>query len=249
MRDSVEIEVLDRLTGVRKVEKCRLPLEIGKRPQGDSFILLDSGYPTISRIHGRLEDRDGQLVYTDCSSNGSKIAGRFLRSEERVFKTGETLQIENYDLRLVAPAHLQLKHTSASLLVRGEHHVMAGDSLFLKISDDKVEVISAAEEASDISGRITFNGAGIVFEISDPALVELMTLNRGPVAGARFEARPFDVVGIRDDRIELLMPNHQKIVCGNPKCHLLNDLPYEENCVWCGFYLAASGSFTRVTPP
>ena len=88
-----------------------------------------------------------------------------------------------------------------------------------------------------------------MLELFDAALTEAVTVNNGPVRNARVEARPFDVIAIKGDRLELLQPNHEKIVCGNPECHLLNNLPFEENCTWCGYYLAASGSFTRVTLP
>lgn len=55
MGDHIQVEVTDRLTGERRVESCKLTLEIGKKPQAPNRILLDDKYRTISRIHGRLE--------------------------------------------------------------------------------------------------------------------------------------------------------------------------------------------------
>ena len=82
MGDTIQVEVVDRLTGARRVESCRLPLEIGKKPEAASHILLDAKYPTISRIHGRLEQRGAVLVYVDCSSNGTTIAGELLKGRD-----------------------------------------------------------------------------------------------------------------------------------------------------------------------
>jgi hypothetical protein len=249
MGDTIQIEVLDRLTGERRVEQCRLPLEIGKKPEAEHAILLDPKYQTISRIHGRLERRGATVVYMDCSSNGTRVAGQLLKGGDVVLEGGETLQIENYELRLLDTVVLQIKHTGPNLLSRKELSLEPGQSLLVKRADTGIELAEGADAGGDAIGRLTYDGSGITLELRDPALVGAVTVNNGPVRNVRVEARPFDVIGIMGDRLELLQPDHQKIVCGNPECHLLNDLPFEENCTWCGYYLAASGSFTRVTLP
>lgn len=250
MGDRVQIEVIDRLTGERRVESRPLPLEIGKKPQADNHILLDPGYTTISRIHGRLEQRGSGLVYVDDSSNGTTVAGNLVKGGEVALKGGETIQIENYELRIVEATPLIVKHTGPNLQPRSQIMLEPGQSALIKTTETGIALAGAGEEPVDgVLGRVTFDGAGVVLELEDPALVAEVKRNNGPVGGARVEARIFDVLSIRGDRLELMQPNHEKIVCGNPECHLLNDLPYEENCVWCGYYLAASGSFTRVTLP
>jgi len=250
MGDRVQVEVIDRLTGERRVENCPLPLEIGKKPQAQNHIQLDPRYTTVSRIHGRLEQRGPGLVYVDCSSNGTIVAGKHLKGAEVALSGGEAIQIENYELRLIKAVPLLVKHTGPNLRPRSEFAVEAGQSLLIKAADTSIALMEpVGEESEGVAARLTFDGAAVVLEIEDPALAAGVKRNNSPISGTRVEARFFDVLSIRGDRLELLQPDHQKIVCGNPECHLLNDLPYEENCVWCGYYLAASGSFTRVTPP
>lgn len=249
MGDAIQVEVVDRLTGERRVDRCRLPLEIGKKPEAENAILLDAKYRTVSRIHGRLERRGADLVYTDCSSNGTTVAGRLLKEEELPLQGGETLQIENYELRVLDVAPLLVKHTAPNLLPRQELSLEAGRSLFVRAADAGIALIESTAEPDESAGRITYDGSRITIALSDPELANTTTLNNAAVGGMTAEARPFDVIAIKGDRLELLRPNVQKIVCGNPECHLLNDLPFEENCTWCGYYLAASGSFTRVTLP
>jgi FHA domain len=249
MGDTIQVEVVDRLTGARRVESCRLPLEIGKKPDAASHILLDAKYSTISRIHGRLEQRGAVLVYVDCSSNGTTIAGELLKGRDRELNGGETLQIENYDLRILDVVLLQVKHTSPNLLPRQELSLEPGKSVLVRNVDGTLALTEDPGEADGAAARLSYDGVSIVLELFEAELTQAVTVNNGPVRGARVEARPFDVIAIKGDRLELLQPNHEKIVCGNPECHLLNNLPFEENCTWCGYYLAASGSFTRVTLP
>lgn len=249
MEDRVQVEVVDRLTGERRVESCPLPLEIGKKPQAENHILLDPRYTTISRIHGRLEKRDGGLVYVDCSSNGTRAGGKLLKGAEVTLTGDETIQIENYELRIIKSASLMVKQTGPNLQPRAEVTLEPGQSLAIKSKDRGIELVEGGADQEGVIGRLTYDGAAIVLELDDAAGLSQVTRNNGPVSSPRIEARMFDVLAIRGDRLELLQPDHQKIVCGNPECHLLNDLPYEENCVWCGYYLAASGSFTRVTLP
>lgn len=249
MGDTIQVEVIDRLTGERRVEQCRLPLEIGKKPDAENAILLDPKYRTVSRIHGRLEQRGSGLVYVDCSSNGTTVAGELVKGQDRPLSGGETLQIENYELRLLDITPLQVKHTGPNLLPRKELSLAPGRTVLVKATDAGLELVEGPEEMEGAAGRLSYDGSRITLELLDPALVDAVTVNNGPVTSVYVEARPFDVIGIKGERLELLQPNHDKIVCGNPECHLLNDLPFEENCVWCGYYLAASGSFTRVTIP
>lgn len=249
MGDTVQVEVVDRLTGERRVDLCRLPLEIGKKPESENAVWLDAKYRTVSRIHGRLERRGANLVYIDCSSNGTRVAGRIVKGEEHALQDEQTLQIENYELRILDVAPILIKHTNPSLLPRQEVFLEPGSFLFVHTTETGIELVKAAEEPDGAAGRITYDGSRITFELSDPALANATTLNNAPVHTAKTEGRPFDVIAIKGDRLELLLPNEEKIVCGNPGCHLLNDLPFEENCTWCGYYLAASGSFTRVTLP
>lgn len=250
MGDRVQVEVIDRLTGERRVENCPLPLEIGKKPQAQNHIQLDPRYTTVSRIHGRLEQRGPDLVYVDCSSNGTIVGGKHLKGTEVALTGDEVIQIENYELRLIKAVQLLVKHTGPNLRPRSEFSLEPGESLLIRNTDSSIALMEpVGPETDGVAARLSFDGAAIILEIDDPALAAEVKRNNSPITGTRVEARVFDVLSIRGDRLELLQPNHQKIVCGNPECHLLNDLPYEENCVWCGYYLAASGSFTRVTPP
>lgn len=255
----VEIEVVDRLTGVARIETCTLPVEIGKQPKATSNISLDSKYTTISRIHGTIEFSDGQYFFTDESSNGTTIGGETITGERREIVPGVAFQIENYNIRIVSSSPVLLKHTDQALKQFGEYGIDDVASYRIFRDGDHVrlerEVTGTQNETSGDGGdaalgRLRIRDAGVVLELNaaaegDPEI----RVNNAPVSGASIEVRVFDVIGIGADRIEVLQKGHNKIVCGNSECHLLNDLPYEENCVWCGYYLASSGSFTRVTPP
>ncbi len=253
MGQSIHVEILDRLTGTRTVEHCELPLEIGKQPTAQNHILLDAKYPTISRVHGKLSVSGPDLIYADCSSNGTKIDGTLLKGAERKIKRGEIFQIENYDIKVLDTSPVLIKHTGPTLNELSQSKVEAGETLLLTQANNQLAILPASQQddvdqsEATIVGKLTLEGDRIVLEISDEALLKTVTVNRSPVEANKTEAQIFDVIGVGGDRIEVLRSNHEKIVCGNPACHLLNDLPYEENCIWCGYYLAASGSFTRVT--
>ena len=124
----------------------------------------------------------------------------------------------------------------------------------VEISEEGLQTVRTTDYIHSLGLPVSLNFinlnplAGEALVVLDPALVTTLSVNRARPPGATHQARLNDVVGLGADRFEILQPDMPKIVCGNPACHLLNDLPFEENCTWCGFYLAASGSFTRVTP-
>lgn len=150
-------------------------------------------------------------------------------------------------MRLIAVMPLHIKHTGPNLLSRAELSLPPGQTLLVRKFDGGIAL--AEGEPQEAGARISYDGSAVVLELLDSSLVGAVTVNNATVTGVRIEAQPFDVIAIGGERLELLQPDHEKIVCGNSECHLLNDLPYEENCKWCGYYLAASGSFTRVTLP
>jgi pSer/pThr/pTyr-binding forkhead associated (FHA) protein len=252
MSSKIHVEIIDRSTGKRAVQLVSLPVEIGKQPTSQSCIRLDPTQVTISRVHGRIAaSDDGGFVYTDSSSNGTTVDGTFVKGAERKFAVGDAIRIETFDLRIVELHSALIKHTDRNLKQIAEIRVAPGDAVLISRNDTGLTFAPEGEgDGGDSAvGRLLFDGNFATLETDDKDLASQVLLNGHPPKHTPVEARVFDVMQFGGDRLELLRPDASKIVCGNPECHLLNDLPFEENCVWCGYYLAASGSFTRVTPP
>jgi FHA domain len=249
MGRKVHIEVFDRLTGERNVAEYELPIEIGKQPTTTEAITLDPKYQTISRIHGLIEERGQDIVYTDCSSNGTTIAGLVIKGAPHRLERSDIIGIENYNLRLVELVPIVVKHTGPALEDISHIHLVPGQSMLLTRNEGSLNLM-IGEDAGDgeIVARGKSDSTGIAFEVLDEQLLATFSVNKALVHSAKANTKLFDVVSIGGDRFELLTHGHEKIICGNPDCNLLNDLPFEENCIWCGYYLAAAGGFTRVTP-
>lgn len=250
MSNEIKLEIHDRKTGDRRIEEAELPVEIGKSPSGPSRIVLAADRQTVSRSHGRLELRDANLTYIDTSSNGTTVSGQLIKGGERRVGAGDLIAIEDYAIRILSQLAITLKLTDAKLAQLSDMRVgtdqssvvtRVGDALALHKGD-------AGDGLSDTAIlELSFDGAAVTVEAKNDADgLDVRINNRAVDLPA--QASPGDVVSVGQNRIEILSVGQEKIVCGNPSCHLLNDLPFEENCVWCGYYLAASGSFTRVTP-
>ncbi len=249
MSDGIKLDIHDRKTGDRRIENTGLPVEIGKSPSGANGIVLGDDRPTVSRRHGRIERRGAELRYIDTSSNGTTIDGQLIKGGERTIEAGELIFIEDYAIQIVGQETVSLKCTDAQLAPLADLRI-ATDESCLVCQDGETFTLKkkvADQDGADVVLEMSFDGAVFLVESrSDENAPEVRLNNRSVNLPAR--ANLGDVVTIGANRIELLGGGQQKIVCGNPECHLLNDLPFEENCVWCGYYLAASGSFTRVTP-
>lgn len=58
-------------------------------------------HPTVSRVHGTVRVLGRQLVYEDCSSYGSLLNGRQIKSAE--LKVGDVLGLGPYEISVIAP--------------------------------------------------------------------------------------------------------------------------------------------------
>ncbi len=247
MSERIKLEIHDRKSGDRQTQAVSMPVEFGKFPQSASAIKLAPDRETISRIHGHIEQAADGLYYVDTSSNGSKVAGERIKNDKRRLQPGDVIEIEQYEITLLESHALALKMTKASLAPISELSLDADESCVV-VNEGGAYALKPA--ATDDEPLALLNSNGSRLNISQPAGVKSANIrinNRTVTLPA--QASPGDVIAIDNYRIEVLMRGKEKIVCGNPECHLLNDLPFEENCSWCGYYLAASGSFTRVTPP
>ena len=247
MSERIKLEIYDRKSGDRHAHATALPVEFGKFPQGANAIKLAPDRETISRSHGRIEHSSDGIYYVDTSSNGSKVAGERIKNDKRPLKPGQVIEIEQYEITLLESHTLLLKMTSGSMAPIGELSVDADENCFVV---DEGGAYAIKPTAADVEPLAMLSSNGSRLNVSQPSgakTADIRINNRTVTLPA--QASPGDVIAIGQYRIEVLMPGQEKIVCGNPECHLLNDLPFEENCSWCGYYLAASGSFTRVTPP
>ena len=250
MSDGIKLEVHDHKTGVRRTEEADLPIEIGKSPGGPNRIILAADRQTISRSHGRLERHGADLTYIDTSSNGTTVGGQLIKGGQCRVDAGDLITIEDYAIRIVGQEAVTLKLTDAKLAQLSDIRVATDESCVVvgdggSLSFRKGDADNGVSDAAIL--ELSFDGAAFTVDSNlDADAPEILINNRAVNLPAR--ASPGDVLLVGQDRIEVLRGGQEKIVCGNPSCHLLNDLPFEENCVWCGYYLAASGSFTRVTP-
>jgi hypothetical protein len=253
MGDSIGLEIRDRRTGTVELRTVGLPVHFGKSPSGDNTVRFPSERDTISRQHGRLHREAGLLLYTDTSSNGSLVAGERIQNASLPVSTGQVIGIEDFEIRVIPSQDIVLKLTDGALALLGETVVAPGSRVAFVhengVSSFRDILEGQTGQVEDQVGLcFSFDGTRLCLEAGDQADVsEVLVNNRNVSLPAKVSSG--DVLLVDGNRIEVLSRGHDKIVCGNPDCRLLNDLPFEENCVWCGYYLAASGSFTRVTPP
>lgn len=247
MSESIKLEIHDRKSGERRSEAPLMPVELGKFPQGSSTIQFAPDRETISRSHGRIEQAADGIYYVDTSSNGSKVAGERIKKEKRRLKPGDVIEIEQYEITVLESHALALKLTDTNLSPISELSIEPDESRAVVQNGDALTLKPAGADDEPLA-LLSFNGSRLTVSQPEGATATDIRINNRTVS-LPAQASPGDVIAIGQYRIEALLRGQEKIVCGNPECHLLNDLPYEENCVWCGYYLAASGSFTRVTPP
>lgn len=247
MSERIKLEIHDRKSGDRHTHATALPVEFGKFPQGSNSIKLAPDRETISRSHGHIEQAADAFYYVDTSSNGSKVAGERIKNDKRRLKPGDVIEIEQYEITLLESHSLLLKMTSASLAPISELSIDADESCVV-VDEGAAYALKPAAPSEKPLAVLSSNGSRLnIVQPADAKSADIRINKRTVSLPA--QASPGDVITIGPYRIEVLMRGQEKIVCGNPECHLLNDLPFEENCSWCGYYLAASGSFTRVTPP
>lgn len=253
MSDLIGLEIRDRKTGSSRVEMVQLPVDFGKSPSGPNVVKFPSDRETISRQHGRLHRGAEGFVYADTSSNGSSVAGERIKDAAKPVRVGDVIGIEDFEIRIVPTNDMVLKLTDDALAPIDELMMMPGSVCALERAGETWSLKSGADGSQDGVPsqpvlKLSFDGGRLTVEAGGgDAPSKILINNRAVSLPAKVSSG--DVVAIEGKRLEVLSRGQEKIVCGNPECRLLNDLPFEENCIWCGFYLAASGSFTRVTPP
>ncbi|MEM9027574.1 MAG: FHA domain-containing protein [Pseudomonadota bacterium] len=266
MSRSLLIELHDRLTGEKRLERHELPVDIGKEPPSGHGIVLDAKYKTISRHHGTLSDENGRLIYRDCSSNGTLIGDTRLKGGRREVSSRDIIRIENYNLRIAEQKVVLIRQTLLDLHEIGESRMSQETSLVLRMTDHgprlfapedqkpgQSEDLQAPDEAETADAPddraladFALDDGKLIIRVHNQTLVETFRINGADVHVNDASASLFDVVELAGQRFEYLEPGHHKIVCGNPSCHLLNDPPFTQNCKWCGHDLVASGSISRL---
>lgn len=70
---------------------------IGRAPESD--IVVDQSYGRVSNDHATLEIQDGQLIFKDHSSNGTKINGRLIHQSSIAIHNGDKIMLADmYEL-------------------------------------------------------------------------------------------------------------------------------------------------------
>ena len=249
MRGHIYIEVEDQLLDERYVVRCLPPIRIGKQSGAGNTILLDQRHDTISRSHGVIEEIQGQLTYSDSSSNGSRVGGADLLRSRVTLPDRFEIRIGPCILRSVNVHPAILVVTDRQMAERSRAELLPGRGLSVLIVGTEI----AFGDLNRWSQRQTNSLPALSLKVFDQiphavlASEELnATLNRGGMPVGATALKGGDVIGLADRRIEILFPGQSYSVCSNASCQLLNPHGAEANCRWCGFHLAGTGAVSRV---
>lgn len=248
MTDKLYLAISNDVTGEHYVASCRLPVRLGKHPDNNNQVLFDAKFRAISRWHGTIESTSRGLLYTDKSSNGSRVGGLVVRDAKVALSPKFDIEIGDYHVRPAEAAPLTILTTEAALLELQRMDLLPGRGIgvvrrgsTLAIADlnrwtewDK-QTVATFQLVADQSLLVVENiGSGPTIRI-----------NKSTITKPRTVLAPLDVVEIEHIRFEVLDPHMKSIVCSHETCQLLNRPPHEQNCKWCGRHLANTGAISR----
>ncbi len=248
MQEKLYLGVRNRKTGEFYVAGCTTPVQIGRQSDVDNQILLDWQDRRISRVHGTIERTSRGFIYTDRSSQGSRVGGLEVRSSKAALPQNFQIDIEDYSITKAEVTPFVIVHTDAKLSQIEQVELLPGRGLGLLDAPGGPRLIDLnrwTEWGKSTVGRLEItDDQPLWIQASDvePRAIK----NKSPVRQARTVLTSLDVIEIDGHRFEVLHPHEARIVCGNAACHLLNPPPLAGNCRYCGRDLAGTGGFSRV---
>ncbi len=115
-RGEVSLRVLNGPESGRRLSTATLPCTVGRGGSSRIRLLDPDDPPGISREHAVISRRDGNLVLTDSSTNGTRVVSRWLnRGETESLRPGDELQ-------LGPSLRLRVEGTPARGVARDEIH-------------------------------------------------------------------------------------------------------------------------------
>jgi hypothetical protein len=240
MQHRIYLEVHDKKSGEMYTVSCMPPVQIGKLNTEDNQILLDPIHDRVSRIHGVIEASGRGFIFTDRSSNGTRVGPILVHRGRTSMNSGFQLEIENYVIRHVELTPLVVLHTDKKLTEHGRRDLVAGKGIAIKRDSEGCRLADMnrwTEWREPAIARIELVGKEPVLVLDSGTTAKNVRVNKSPCKEGRRPLHANDVVTIDSERFEVLEPGAHRLVCGNEACHLINPPGFEANCKWCGHHL------------
>jgi hypothetical protein len=247
MLEKIYLGVKDHDTGEYYVAACTLPVQIGRKDGVNNQLLLGYDKKPVSRIHGMIERTARGFVYRDSSSNGSRVAGQFLKDSRVALSPVFQIEVGNYTISRIDLQPFMVLATDDRLIERQRLEILPGRGIGVTPAGsgyDLVDLNRWTEWDKPVIGHFEAAEQRPVWVATNTALP--MRRNKSPVTQERTQLEALDVITVGSMRFEILHPHEPRIVCGGDDCHLLNRPPLEANCRHCGRHLGNTGGFSRV---
>lgn len=117
MSDKTYLRIHDSKYQSTFVVGRRAPITLGRSVEDDTHVILECPDSTISRVHGRIEQSGGGLIYIDDSRNGTLVGDAKLKQGSISLAHGAVIRIGHYEVALIeAPREpLIIVETDANL--------------------------------------------------------------------------------------------------------------------------------------
>lgn len=244
------VHIFNRKLGDDRQVSVELPVSIGRDP--GNAIVLDIDDERYSRWHAEIQRARGGLELKDKSKNGTKIGSRTLKQEAAPLADEGRFAIFDYEFAVMLPAELQLILVGAGDAAREAHVLTADEGLFIIADKSGARIERATRDKGVSKSALAGKTALLCYLDGDkPVLANLgeapgdeVQLNNAYLGSKPVYLQPYDVIFAGAARVEIHPVGRKARVCGNATCGLLNPDKLEENCRWCGDYLA--NSVTRI---
>jgi hypothetical protein len=249
MLEKIYLGVKDHDTGDYYVTACTLPVQIGRKDGVNNQVLLGYDKKAVSRIHGMIERTARGFVYTDSSSNGSRVGGLVVKDSRVALSPVFQIEIGSYTIsRVDQMPFVVLSTDERATTERQRLEILPGRGIGVTPTTrgyDMVDLNRWTEWDKTIVGHFeTLDQKP--YWVSSGASSLNVRRNKTPITQDRTPLESLDVVVVGNTRFEILHPHEQRVVCGGDDCHLLNRPPLEANCRHCGRHLGNTGGFSRI---
>jgi hypothetical protein len=243
---TIEIEILDRLSHAKFVIFRSVPAIIGRNDFfSDRTANAGKDTKAISRSHFTIEQRQSGIQLRDHSRNGCTVDGRTIHNAAAPLSPASVIAIGRYELRVRPFSSLVVKQTSPALVDISEIALSAGQTVLLTTDGSNVRIVDHDPSVPAIL-VLTESSGFIHCRKGDDATKHPLTVNKKAIVEEEFKLALRDVLASPGARFEIHKSDRASIVCGNPECRLLNEPVFENNCIWCGYHLAAGGGLSRI---
>lgn len=113
-------------------------ITIGRDSQRD--IRIDENWDTVSNCHGEICYKDGQLTFTDYSSNGTVINGQKIQNTTVGIQPGDTIRLANafvLEWTVIEKFFPEMKRPTVVRNIRGENQNVGRRTIEMKTDTSK----------------------------------------------------------------------------------------------------------------